>query len=250
MEYLTLDNVNMSFHSHHVLKDITLHIKKGEFISLLGPSGSGKSTLFHLIGGLLHPDSGHIYLNNKEITNKKGHISYMPQTPSLFPWRTLLENVMLIQELSGKKEKEKAIAMLHKAGLSSFIHEYPSALSGGMQQRASFIRALLSEKDILLLDEPFGALDEFTRLDMQQWLLNLWEQYKRTILFITHNIEEALFLSDRIFVISKNPARIIKEVIVPFNRPRQQNLYFHQEFLQYKQELYSYLKEGFDEFHH
>ena len=242
MDFLTLDNINMSFGSHYVLKNINLSVKDGEFVTILGPSGSGKSTLFHLIGGILQPDTGHIYLNNKDITGTKGHISYMPQAPSLFPWRTILDNVMLGQELSGKKEIEKAIAMLNKASLSSFMDEYPSALSGGMKQRASFIRALLSAKDLLLLDEPFGALDEFTRLDMQKWLLSIWEEYKRTVLFITHNIEEALFLSDRILILSANPASIIKEMIVPFPRPRNPELWLEEEFLQYKKEVYSYLK--------
>lgn len=242
MDYLRIDHVDKSFGSHHVLKNLNLLIKKGEFVSIIGPSGSGKSTLFQLIGGLLQPNQGNIFLNDENITGTKGHISYMPQAPSLFPWRTIIENVMLGQELSGKKQKAIATAMLEKAGLSDYTDQYPNALSGGMKQRASFIRALLSSQELLLLDEPFGALDEFTRLDMQQWLLSIWESNKRTILFITHNIEEALYLSDRIIILSSNPATIIKEIKVPFDRPRSSELWLEKDFLQYKKEIYSCLK--------
>lgn len=242
VDYLRIEHVDRSFGSHQVLKNINLTIKKGEFVSIIGPSGSGKSTLFQLIGGLLTPDKGEISLNENNITGTKGHISYMPQAPSLFPWRTILDNVLLGQEINGKKDTEQALAMLEKAGLSDFSNQFPSALSGGMKQRASFIRALLSKQELLLLDEPFGALDEFTRLDMQQWLLSIWESNKRTVLFITHNIEEALFLSDRIIILSSNPASIKKEVIVPFARPRSPELWLEKDLLEYKKEIYSYLK--------
>lgn len=242
MNFLELTNISKSFGENIVLQDINMSIREGEFVSILGPSGSGKSTLFHLIGGILLPDHGEIYVNKQQITGKKGYISYMPQAPSLFPWRTVIENVTLAQELKGQKDKKKGTEMLKKAGLAQFLHAYPDELSGGMKQRVSFIRALLSSESLLCLDEPFGALDEFTRLEMQKWLLSIWEKHKRTVLFITHNIEEALFLSDRIFVLSKRPARIIKEVKMPFARPRDQELWFHSDFLQLKKEIYYLLQ--------
>ncbi|MGM8213893.1 ABC transporter ATP-binding protein [Virgibacillus sp. W0430] len=236
---LELRQVSKSFGSKHVLNNISMKVADGEFVSLIGPSGSGKSTLFSLIGGLLTPDSGDIYLSEERITNKSGFISYMPQQASLFPWRTILDNVLLGQELEGKKDadRDRAIAMLKKAGLGDVINAYPHELSGGMKQRAAFIRALLSPQSLMCLDEPFSALDEFTRLDMQKWLLSIWEEYDQSILFITHSIDEALFLSDKIVILSANPAEIKKVVDVPFARPRDEKILLSGEFLQWKKDI-------------
>src|SRR3954453_15093529 len=224
MTLLTIHNISKQFSGVHVIDHLSLDVQEGEFVSILGPSGSGKSTLFHLIGGILSPDEGMIELNGKEINGQRGSISYMPQSPSLLPWRTVSQNVFLGQELQGKKDKELAIRMIEKAGLSDYIHAYPSQLSGGMKQRVSFIRALLSPQPVICLDEPFSALDELTRLEMQKWLLSIWEEYKRTILFVTHNIDEALFLSDRIVVLSAKPAAIIDQFSIPFTRPRHEDI--------------------------
>ncbi|WP_026906776.1 ABC transporter ATP-binding protein [Paucisalibacillus globulus] len=234
---LELHNVSKSFGQKQVLQEISLHVADGEFVSLIGPSGSGKSTLFNLIGGLLGPDAGDIYLNGEEITNKRGFISYMPQQASLFPWKTILENVLLGQELQGKKDYTRAEAMLERAGLGGVIHAYPHELSGGMKQRVAFIRALLSPQSLMLLDEPFSALDEFTRTDMQKWLLSIWEDYEQSILFITHSIDEALFLSDKIIILSVNPAEIKDVIKVPFKRPRDGDLLLSEEFLQWKKKI-------------
>ncbi|SHG58762.1 ABC transporter ATP-binding protein [Ornithinibacillus halophilus] len=234
---LELRNVSKSFGQKQVLQEISLHVANGEFVSLIGPSGSGKSTLFSLIGGLLAPDAGDIYLNGEEITNKRGFISYMPQQASLFPWRTVIKNVLLGQELQGKKDHKRAEAMLERAGLGDVIHAYPHELSGGMKQRVAFIRALLSPQSLMLLDEPFSALDEFTRTDMQKWLLSIWEDYEQSILFITHSIDEALFLSDKIIILSVNPAGIKEVIKVPFNRPRDGDLLLSEEFLQWKKKI-------------
>nr|WP_249315678.1 ABC transporter ATP-binding protein [Bacillus sp. FJAT-49711] len=217
---------------------MSLKVRDGELVTILGPSGSGKSTLFHLIGGLFAPDEGSIMLDGKHITGKRGFISYMPQQPALFPWRTVLENVLLGQELHEKKDVEKAVAMISRAGLSGYEHALPNELSGGMKQRVAFIRALLSPQSLICLDEPFSALDDFTRLEMHQWLLSIWAEFKKTILFVTHNIDEALFLSDRIIVLSSNPAKIIHEINVPFKRPRVNDLLLRDEFLKLKKELY------------
>ena len=234
---LELRKVTKSFGDKLVLQNINMNVESGEFVSLIGPSGSGKSTLFNLIGGLLTPDSGEIYFNGENITNKSGFISYMPQQASLFPWRTILNNVLLGQELRGEKDSDRAIEMLNKAGLGDVIDAYPHELSGGMKQRAAFIRALLSPQKLMCLDEPFSALDEFTRLDMQKWLLSIWEAYDQSILFITHSIDEALFLSDKIVILSANPAVIKKVVHVPFTRPRDEDILLTEEFLQYKKEI-------------
>lgn len=234
---LTIEKISKSFGEKQVLEDISFSVQAGEFVSLIGPSGSGKSTLFNLIGGLLEPDHGDIYMNGEKITNRSGFISYMPQQPSLFPWRTILQNVILGQELHGLKEEDRAIEMLKKAGLGDVIHAYPHELSGGMRQRAAFIRALLSPQSFMCLDEPFSALDEFTRLDMQKWLISTWEQYDRSVLFITHDIEEALFLSDKIVILSANPARIKAIMEIPFTRPRDENIRLTAEFLNWKKRL-------------
>jgi ABC-type nitrate/sulfonate/bicarbonate transport system ATPase subunit len=238
MSHLVMNAVSKSFGQNKVLGEMNFSIQKDEFVSIIGPSGSGKSTIFNLIGGILSPDKGNIILQDEVINGKRGYISYMPQTPSLFPWRTILENVVLGTELHGKKEDEKAKEMLAIAGLSEYEKAYPHELSGGMKQRAAFIRALLSPQPIICLDEPFSALDELTRFDMQKWLLSIWETHKRTILFITHNIEEALFLSDRIIVLSQKPAKIVTEIQVPYDRPRSEKILLNETFMQLKREIH------------
>lgn len=231
---LSLNQIKKSFDTTHVIDSVSFDIAEGEFVSIIGPSGSGKSTIFNLIGGLLTPEEGEILLDGKVITSERGHMSYMPQQASLFPWRTVLENVFLGQEIQGMREEERARDMLEIAGLSHVIHQYPHSLSGGMNQRVAFIRALLSPQSLLCLDEPFSALDEFTRLDMQKWLLDIWEQHQRSVLFITHNIEEALFLSDRIIVLSDQPATVKTIIDIPFTRPRDEALLLTEEFLAWK----------------
>ncbi len=240
---LSIQNIAKSFDTLQVLKDVSFDVKDGEFVAIVGPSGSGKSTLFQLIGGVSAVDQGSILLNGEDIQRKRGTIGYMPQQPCLLPWRTILENVTLVEELQHQPNAERAIEWLEKVGLGSFIHAYPNELSGGMQQRVSFIRAMVSDKPILCLDEPFSALDEFTRLEMQAWLLSIWEAYRKSILFVTHSIEEALFLADRILVLSKRPATVKKEIIVPFERPRKEEIRHSAAFTELKQQLFMYLQE-------
>ncbi|MGI8314738.1 ABC transporter ATP-binding protein [Halobacillus mangrovi] len=242
MSKLMIEELFKSFDRQSVIQNLSLQVEEGEFVSILGPSGSGKSTLFHLIGGLFQPDHGKIFLDGEEITGKKGFISYMPQSPALFPWRTLLNNVVLGGEIKGETNRKAALEMIDKAGLSGVEHSYPNQLSGGMKQRASFIRSLLSPQSLICLDEPFSALDEFTRIEMQEWLLSVWEENQKSILFVTHNIEEALFLSDRIIVLSDRPARVVKEVEVPFSRPREQSILLTNEFLEWKKEIFQELQ--------
>ncbi|MGG1517298.1 ABC transporter ATP-binding protein [Paenibacillus oryzisoli] len=223
-----------------VLGDISLTVGEGEFVSLIGPSGSGKSTLFHIIGGLIKPTAGEVWLDGKQITGEKGLISYMPQVPALFPWRSIEANVALGMEVAGEGRSsalEKAREWLPKVGLGGYEREYPHVLSGGMQQRVAFLRALLSPQELMCLDEPFGALDALTRLEMQAWLLNIWEQNKRSILFITHSIEEALFLSDRIYVLSGKPSTVLEEIRVPFVRPRTEAVMLEPVFIEQRQNI-------------
>lgn len=229
-----------------VLSDLSLYADEGEFVSIIGPSGSGKSTLFHMIGGILRPDRGRIVLDGTDITGRRGQISYMPQHDTLLPWRTVLDNVTLEAEIAGgrsrREAKETARAWLDKVGLAGYEKAYPHVLSGGMRQRAAFVRALMSPRQVMCLDEPFAALDSLTRLDMQRWLLSIWEQNKRTVLLVTHSIEEALLLSDRIYVLTPKPTGVKEVIRVPFARPRSGELTRSPEFIELREQIYGLLE--------
>jgi len=249
---LEVQNVHASFRERKnklsVLNGLSLTVEQGEFVAIVGPSGCGKSTLFHIIGGLLKPQTGQVLMNGQNVTGQRGKISYMPQQPALFPWRTIEENVLLGGEVSAHTPpKAEALAEARKwltsVGLGGFEQAYPHMLSGGMQQRAAFLRALLSPQELMLLDEPFSALDALTRSDMQRWLLDIWEQNRRSVLFITHNIEEALLLADRIYVLSNRPATVLHEVHVPFDRPRREEMTEETAFLERKRQISEWMKE-------
>ena len=224
---LTLREVRKSF-SHDgsslaVLLDVSLFVRSGEFISILGPSGCGKSTLFNVVAGLVQSDGGIISIDNREVESGLGNIAYMQQKDLLFPWRTLLHNVLLGPEISGdvgENTRSEALELMTRVGLKGFEGNYPAELSMGMRQRAALVRTLLFHKDILLLDEPFGALDAMIRSVMQRMLLELWMDYRRTILLVTHDVEEALLLSDRVYVLTARPATVKGEVSVDIPRPR------------------------------
>jgi ABC-type nitrate/sulfonate/bicarbonate transport system ATPase subunit len=181
-------------------------------------------------------------MDGELMNGQRGAISYTPQSPSLLPWRTVLHNILLGGEIICENNELEAIRMIERAGLKGYEHAYPCELSGGMQQRVSFIRSLMSPQSLICLDEPFSSLDEFTRLDMQNWLLSIWEENKRSILLVTHHIEEALYLSDRIIVLSGKPAKIKKEFTIPFPRPRQESIILSDEFLQWKRTIYNELR--------
>ncbi|XEC96997.1 ABC transporter ATP-binding protein [Paenibacillus tarimensis] len=228
-----------------VLGDVSLHVAEGEFVSLIGPSGSGKSTLFQLIGGLERPDAGEIRIDGRATEGERGLIAYMPQQPSLMPWLTVAGNVELALEVAGiTREEARRLSSewLARIGLADYAGQYPHVLSGGMQQRVSFLRALLTPRHLMCLDEPFGALDALTRMQMQQWLLSLWEANRRSVLFVTHSIEEALLLSDRIVVLSAPPAVVLHEFRVPFERPRGEALWTDSAFNRMKREIYELLR--------
>ncbi|GAB6928508.1 ABC transporter ATP-binding protein [Paenibacillus sp. JCM 10914] len=230
----------------HVLDNLSLEVHPGEFVSIIGPSGSGKSTLFHIIGGLTAPDKGSILMDGLEITGAKGRIAYMPQQPALFPWRTIEDNVLLPEELRGTSKaaaRSQARSWMERAGLTGFEQAYPHTLSGGMQQRAAFLRALMSPQEVMCLDEPFSALDALTRSDMQRWLLDIWEDTRRSVLMITHHIEEALLLSDSIYILSARPGTVLQRVKVPFPRPRPEAILFDPTFISMKTEIAAMMRE-------
>lgn len=230
----------------HVLNDLSLQVRPGEFVSMIGPSGSGKSTLFHIIGGLTAPDAGSIYMDGQDVTGIRGRIAYMPQQPALFPWRTVEDNVLLPEELRGTSKavaRANAREWIERAGLAGFEKAYPHTLSGGMQQRAAFLRALMSPQEVMCLDEPFSALDELTRSDMQRWLLDIWDDTRRSVLMITHHIEEALLLSDSIYILSARPGTILKRIEVPFQRPRRDDMLTDPSFLALRAEISAIMQE-------
>lgn len=237
---LKIENLSFAYENEPIIENLSFSVREGEFVSLIGPSGSGKSTLFYLIGGLLQPDRGEIWLDQQLISGTRGHVAYMPQQSSLLPWRTIADNVALAIEIKGKRSKdkdEKIRLLLKEAGLIEVADRYPHALSGGMQQRVAFIRALAQEKDLLLLDEPFGSLDALTRTHMQQWLLRILEQEKRTVLFITHSIEEAMLLSDRILVLDQKPMKLIKEWVISSPKKQRFDLRGTEEWLQMQKDI-------------
>ena len=206
------------------LENVSLTAWPGEFITIIGPSGSGKSTLFNLITGLAEPDTGEIRFDCGPVRKRAGRVGYMPQRDLLLPWRTVLDNVILGPELDGRSRRaarRRAREMMPLFGLAGFEDAFPATLSGGMRQRAALLRTFLTDRDVLLLDEPFGALDALTRRELQRWLLDVWQRFQKTILFITHDVEEAVFLADRVLVFSARPGRIVKELNVALPRPRQ-----------------------------
>jgi ABC-type nitrate/sulfonate/bicarbonate transport system ATPase subunit len=223
-----------------VLETTSLEVQAGEFVTILGPSGCGKSTLFNIVAGLLKPTDGDVFVHGERVTGRTGSVSYMMQRDLLLPWRSVLDNVILGMETAGIKRKEarvEARALLERFGLGRFASAYPGQLSGGMRQRAAFIRTMLFPRGVLLLDEPLGALDAQTRLIMQEWLLQIWGEQRKTVLFITHDVDEAVFLSDRVYVMSARPGRIIDEVKITLPRPRATELRTTQEFTDLRNHL-------------
>ena len=227
--------------SMEVLQTLDLEIETGSFVSIIGPSGCGKSTICNLLAGIELPDTGEIILEGEAIHGTLGNVGYMPQKDLLLPWRTLLENVLLGCEILHKDKRKaqvEAKEWLNQFGLSAFSEHYPHQLSGGMRQRGALLRTILFGKKTLLLDEPFGALDALTRREMQRWLLKIWNRTRHTVLLITHDIDEAILLSDRVVVLSQRPARIIHEFIIPFPHPRDPDeLLLSSDALEFKRQL-------------
>src|SRR2546430_11111944 len=239
---LCVENVSMTFPTpagpFAALAPITLAIPQGRFVSLIGPSGCGKSTIFNIIAGLLEPSGGRVLIDGVDATGTIGRVGYMLQKDLLLPWRTVLDNTILgmeIQHVPLRAARERALPLLHRYGLAGFEYLYPNALSGGMRQRAALLRTLLFDTDVILLDEPFGALDAQTNLRMQEWLMQLWSDFNKTVLFGTHDVEEAIYLSDEVHVMGTRPGCIIETIPVTLPRPRARTAALGPEFLAIKE---------------
>ena len=243
---LEFNNVSFDYDENSkILDELSFSVRPGEFVSIVGVSGSGKSTIFRLITGLDKPLVGDITLDGNENGVRLGKVGYMPQQDLLLPWRTILENAYLPLEISGVDKKtavQRIKPLLQEFGLDGTEDKYPSELSGGMKQRVAFLRAVLSGNPLLLLDEPFSALDAITKLSMQEWLLDQWKKRQSTILFITHDVDEALFLSDRIFLLKNKPVTAIEEITIPLGRERTRKDLHRPDMLDLKEHLLSTLR--------
>ena len=240
MEKLEVRKVSKTFEGKAVLKDVSITLREGELVSLLGVSGGGKTTLFNIIAGLLAPDGGEVLLNGENITGTSGHVSYMLQKDLLLPYRTVEDNVALPLILKGEKKeaaREKARALFPDFGLAGTEKLWPAQLSGGMRLRAALLRTYLFSKDVALLDEPFSALDTLTKSAVHDWYLGVMERIKLSTLFITHDIDEAILLSDRIYLLTGQPGQVTAEIVIDAPRPRRKDFTLTEEFLAYKREI-------------
>jgi putative hydroxymethylpyrimidine transport system ATP-binding protein len=205
----------------------------GEFVALIGPSGCGKSTAFNIVAGLEQPSSGHVLIGGSELEDRLGASAYMPQSDTLLPWRRIVDNATLALEIGGvprAQARGRALPLLERFGLGEFAMAWPWQLSVGMRHRAAFLRTIVSEPALMLLDEPFGSLDGITRADLQGWLANVIEEYRSTVLLVTHDVAEAVFLADRVYVMTPRPGRVGAEIEVDLPRPRELSLHETTEF--------------------
>ena len=248
MSVLSFDHVSYQYPSEDfdIIDELSFDVEPGSFHCILGVSGCGKSTIFRMTNGLLQPKKGTIRVNGQPITGQKQYCGYMPQKDLLFPWRSVGENLALPMEisrkLSKKEQSERIDQALNEVGLGGLRDKRPDELSGGMRQRAAFARTMLTGSDLLLLDEPFSALDFLTRISMQEWLLDQWQKHRHTILFITHDVEEALFLSSSVLVVEKTPIRALKEIPVPLDYPRDRSVLAKPEIVALREELIGMLR--------
>jgi ABC-type nitrate/sulfonate/bicarbonate transport system ATPase subunit len=236
-------------HRVQTLDDVSLDVGAGEFVTLVGPSGCGKSTLFSILAGLTPPDpGGELFIDgeSRPLDHLLGGVAFMPQRDMLLPWRSVVDNAILAAEIDGvprRLARARAEQALDRFGLRGFGGHYPGQLSGGMRQRVALLRTFMFERDIMLLDEPFGALDALTRALMQRWLLEVWEANRRTVLFITHDIDEAIFLGDRVVVMSARPGCIKFDARVELPRPRSPSCVTQTEFVALKRQLLDVIEE-------
>lgn len=250
-----MENVSKSFGDKKVLESVSLTLEEGEIVCILGASGVGKSTLFHIISGLLMPDEGRVLLDGEDVTGKPGKISYMLQKDMMLPYKTVLDNValpLIIKKMSGEGKigpwrrirtaREKVAAYFEEFGLSGYEKKYPAQLSGGMRQRAALLRTYLFSQEVALLDEPFSALDTITKGKMHQWYLSIMEEIHMSTLFITHDMDEAIILSDRIYILGGTPAVIQDEITVSGKKPGAEEFKISPEFLEYKKRILEYIQ--------
>ena len=240
---LEVSGLSFSYDNKKLFENLDFSIKEGEFVSLLGPSGCGKSTILKLLTGVIQAETGRITVDGQPVTGLSEHFAYMPQNDLLFPWKTILDNVCLYGQIHGSMEemRREASKNFPAFGLEGYETKYPSSLSGGVRQRAAFLRTALCKADILLLDEPFGALDVITRGDMQDWLISMRARLNRTVLLVTHDMDEALYLSDRILILNQAPAHITCEIEIP-DRVRNRDWLYNQGAL--RQKIHSEIMTG------
>lgn len=244
---LKTQGIGKNYGGKVLLEDINITVKPGELVSILGMSGSGKTTLFNIISGLIEPEKGTVLLHGEDVTGETGHVAYMLQKDLLLPYKTIADNVSLPLVIRGEKAaaaRIKAAEHFEFFGLAGTEDKYPRQLSGGMRQRAALLRTYLFSKDLALLDEPFSALDTITRSALHQWYLEVMEDIHLTTLFITHDIDEAILLSDRIYLLTGTPSRISCEIIIHEAKPRSKEFRISEEFLQYKRQIIEELKMG------
>lgn len=240
MGILQVKNVSKRFGDHQVLEDINLSLRQGELVSLLGVSGAGKTTLFNVISGLYTPEEGQILLNGEDITGRPGRISYMLQKDLLLPYRTVVDNValpLIVKGTAKKEARERAGVLFEQFGLDGTQKKYPHQLSGGMRQRAALLRTYLASDGVALLDEPFSALDTITKGAMHDWYLEIMDKIDLSTIFITHDMDEAVKLSDRIYILSGQPGRLTAEIRIDVPRPRPHDFDLTPEFLEYKRRI-------------
>ncbi|MDO4473419.1 MAG: ABC transporter ATP-binding protein [Eubacteriales bacterium] len=240
MALLKAENIKKKYGERTIISNINIELNRGEIVSLLGVSGSGKTTLFHVLSGLIEPEEGNVYLNDEDITNKPGKISYMLQKDLLFPHKKIIDNVSLPLVISGMKKEEarkKADPYFEEFGLKGTQQQYPCQLSGGMRQRAALLRTYLSSNGVALLDEPFSALDTITKSSIHKWYLDVMQHIELSTLFITHDIDEAILLSDRIYVLKGQPGMITDEIIIKEKKPRAEDFNLSDTFMKYKREI-------------
>ncbi len=250
MSALAFENVSYQYPGENfdIIDGLCFQVEAGSFHCIVGASGCGKSTIFRLTNGLLRPKAGRILVNGTPAAEQRHYCGYMPQRDLLFPWRTVGENLALPLEIRGgcsrAERRELAEAALEDVGLAGFGNKLPGELSGGQRQRAAFARTMLAGSDLLLLDEPFSALDFLTRISMQEWLLAQWEKHKKTILFITHDVEEAVFLSGSVLAAAQTPIRALTEIPVPAGYPRTRSCLARPELVELREELIAMLRGG------
>lgn len=240
MSKLIVKDVTFSYDQENIIEDINIELHDNELVCLLGSSGGGKTTLFNVISGLRTSQKGKVLLDGEDITGQPGHISYMLQKDLLLPYRTIEDNVALPLIIKGEKKKEarkKAGEFFDEFGLSGTQKKYPSQLSGGMRQRAALLRTYMFSKDVALLDEPFSALDTLTKSDMHRWYLDVMDKIHLSTLFITHDIDEAILLSDRIYLLTGKPGKITEEIVIKEPKPRRKDFNLTEEFLEYKKQI-------------
>lgn len=242
---LQAEHITKAYGENQVLQNVSVTLQEGELVCLLGVSGVGKTTLFNILSGLTLPDSGKVLLEGNDITGKTGYLSYMQQKDLLLPHKTVLDNVALPLVLNGVKKKEareQAAGYFPQFGLAGTEQQYPVQLSGGMRQRAALLRTYMCGDKVALLDEPFSALDTLTRTGMQEWYLKVMEEIKLSTLFITHDIDEAILLSDRIYIMSGNPAAISAELVIEEPKPRSGEFLLSDTFMEYKRRIKNVLR--------